>query len=188
MSHSALGSHGTSHQSLVPPTSHRSGIHQSQVWNMLSPSCSSCPIVPWYLGILCDVPPVQALALTLAQTRDWCGIPRYHGTMGRDGQEGPSMGCPMGSQGTMGQWDVPRHPTAKSNNPRLLEVVHEATAHSSCFIELNTFMPPAHLQFLGNLGFRWLQVSAGQIKPMFLVSGLSLFFFSKIGLSCGFSF
>ena len=48
------------------------------------------------------------------------GIPRFHGTIGRGGQERLSMyprpvtggryqglvECPMGSQGTMGQWDV----------------------------------------------------------------------------------
>ena len=42
----------------------------------------------------------------------------------RDGQEKLStfqiwglLGCPMGSKGTMGQWDVPGHPMAKLNNP-----------------------------------------------------------------------
>ena len=29
------------------------------------------------------------------------------------------VGCPMGSQGTMGQWDVPGHPTAKLDNPQI---------------------------------------------------------------------
>ena len=88
---------------------------------MLGPSCSSHPIIPQYLGISWDVPPVPALA----QTRDWWDAlwdPKVHGTMGQDGQEGPSMyprpvtggryqgqvGCPIGSQGTMGQWDVPK--------------------------------------------------------------------------------
>ena len=67
LSHGALGSRGTS--------------HQSQVWNMLSPSCPSRPIVPCYLGIPRDIPAVPllalalALTLSLAQTRDWWDVP-----------------------------------------------------------------------------------------------------------------
>ena len=75
---------------------------QFQVWDMLSIP-SHCLT---YLGISWDVPSVPALA----HTRDWWdvhGIPRYHGTMGQDGQEGPS---------TWDWWDVPWDPKALWDN------------------------------------------------------------------------
>ena len=46
-SHGTLGSHGIS--------------QLSQVWNMLSPSCPSCPMVTWYLGIPWDILAVPGL-------------------------------------------------------------------------------------------------------------------------------
>ena len=47
------------------------------------------------------------------------------------------VGYPMGSHGTMGQWDVPGHPTAKSDNPHFLFTpflnwVQAATAKQGC--------------------------------------------------------
>ena len=101
LSHGALGSHRrTSHQSQVwnllspsclsrPIVPWYLGIsQQSQVWDMLRPSCPSYPIISRYLGISWDVPPVPAvalaLALALAQTL---------------------VGCCMGSKGTMELWD-----------------------------------------------------------------------------------
>ena len=64
--------------------------------------------------------------LSTFQTWDWWDIPwdpkapwGYRTGWTRGTKHIPDLGLvgyPMGSQGTMGQWDVPGHPTAKSDN------------------------------------------------------------------------
>ena len=77
-----------------------------------------------YLGIPWDIPAVPLLALSPNPSPDQGlvgysmgsqGTCMYHGTMGWDGQKGPSMyprpgtgGMSHGIPGTMGQWHVPK--------------------------------------------------------------------------------
>ena len=109
----ALGSHGTFHQSLVLPISHRSGIY---TWSLLSIPSHSLT-VPWDLiGCPTSPSPSPNPSPSPDQGLVGCsmGILRYHGSMGLDGQEGPRIfqtwDCGM-SHG------IPGHPTTKLDNP-----------------------------------------------------------------------
>ena len=72
-------------------------------------------------------------------------IPRYRETMGWDGQEGPSISrawdwwyVSWGSQGTMGQWDVPGDPAALSTCYAITNL-ELTSSHTLSLLSLNCY-------------------------------------------------
>ena len=97
---------------------------------ILGPSCPSRPIVPWFLGIPSNIPPVLGLELGLglglglvghpmrsqSTVRQWDGTDKRDQAYLRPGTGGMSHGIPR-HHGTMGL------PTAKSDNPHVRPMV-----------------------------------------------------------------
>ena len=145
----------------IPGTS-----HQSQVWNMLSPSCPSRPIVPWYLGIPWNVPPVPALApaLILAQTKDWWDVwdPKVPWNYGTGWTKKPSM-YPRPVTGGMSH-GIPRH-YGTMGHP---EVPVDILRHSWTTMSMNHFTGKICNLFtvsLGNTSMRLLHLNFLPSQP-----------------------